>query len=112
MALHGDGGERLPRAAHRRQRSRSRSLLPHRQRRPGARGGARPRRGDGLDARQLSGAPMTRIGGWILAAAALAVLVGCSDSSKAKLPGERLSVLLFDPTLKPDPTVSDEHVAL
>jgi outer membrane protein assembly factor BamB len=55
---------------------------------------------------------MARIGGWILAAAALAALTACSDSSKEKLPGERISVLLFDPTLKPDPTVADEHVAL
>jgi outer membrane protein assembly factor BamB len=55
---------------------------------------------------------MTRLGRWILAAAALATLAACSDSSKTKLPGERISVLLFDPTLKPDPTVADEHVAL
>jgi outer membrane protein assembly factor BamB len=55
---------------------------------------------------------MVRLGRWILAAGAIAALAACSDSSKTRLPGERVSVLLFDPTLKPDPTIADEGVAL
>ena len=55
---------------------------------------------------------MVRLGLWVLAAAATVALAACSSSESAKLPGERISVLLFDPTLKPDPTIADQGVAL
>ena len=49
---------------------------------------------------------------WALLAVALVAVAACSGSAKKKLPGERISVLLFDPTLKPDPSLAGEAVAL
>jgi outer membrane protein assembly factor BamB len=53
-----------------------------------------------------------RIAALALAAASLVALAGCSGSTQPKLKGERISVLLFDPSLKPDPTLANEGVAL
>lgn len=53
-----------------------------------------------------------RLAAWVLVAAAVATLAACGGANKAKLPGERISVLQFEPTLKPDPTLSGDHVAL
>lgn len=50
-------------------------------------------------------------GKWLLLAVALVAIGACAKETK-KLPGERISVLLFDPTLKPDPSLADEKVAL
>ena len=54
----------------------------------------------------------TRFATWTLVAVAALALVSCGGSKKEKLPGERISVLLFDPTLKPDPSLAGEQVAL
>ncbi len=54
---------------------------------------------------------MTRVSTWLLLAVAVIALGACS-SEKKKLPGERISVLLFDPTLKPDPSLAGEQVGL
>lgn len=53
-----------------------------------------------------------RFGLWGLALAASLGLAACGDSEQTKLPGERISVLLFDPTLKPDVSLADKPVAL
>lgn len=53
-----------------------------------------------------------RLGIWAAALAASAALAACGGSDQPKLPGERISVLLFDPTLKPDATLADRPVAL
>lgn len=56
---------------------------------------------------------VTRLIVWlVLAVATAASLAACTDENKVKLPGERISVLLFDPTLKPDPSLAGEPVAL
>lgn len=53
-----------------------------------------------------------RLAVWTAALAASTLLAACSDSDQPKLPGERISVLLFDPTLKPDTALADQPVAL
>lgn len=53
-----------------------------------------------------------RLGAWMIVAMAALALAACSSTSAKRLPGERISVLLFDPILKPDPTLQGESVAL
>jgi outer membrane protein assembly factor BamB len=60
----------------------------------------------------MNGLCAFRVGFGGLALVALATLAACGDAPQKKLPGERLSVLLFDPTLKPDPELADQAVAL
>ena len=54
---------------------------------------------------------VSRVSTWLLLAVAVIAIGACAKETK-KLPGERISVLLFDPTLKPDPTLADEKVGL
>jgi outer membrane protein assembly factor BamB len=55
---------------------------------------------------------MSRLIGAALAAAGIIALAACGGSTQPKLKGERIPVLLFDPSLKPDPTLASQGVAL
>ncbi|MGE5538608.1 MAG: PQQ-binding-like beta-propeller repeat protein [Gemmatimonas sp.] len=55
---------------------------------------------------------LLRLGVASIVAAGLLAVAACGGSSQPKLKGERIPVLLFDPTLKPDPALAAEGVSL